>query len=217
MPLQRHSGSFTAELDSFISRMLCDAAYRKECEKGMVRKMKNKVSLKLVEKAARGNREAFGELIIMHQEYLYKLAYMYTKNEQDALDAVQECAIRAMIAMDQLREPAYFKTWITRILINSIYREQKKSRNNSPFEEYSEAAPEPPVSIEEKTDLYDAIDLLLPVYKTVVILHYFQGMKIKEIAEVMNIPGGSVKAYLFRAKEALRNQLGKEREAQGIG
>lgn len=121
---------------------------RHKCEKGMVMKMKNKVSLKLVEKAARGDREAFGELIIMHQEYLYRLAYMYTKNEQDALDAVQECAMRAMISMDKLRKPEYFKTWITRILINSIYLAQKKSRNNSPFEEYSEAAPEPPVSMQ---------------------------------------------------------------------
>lgn len=169
--------------------------------------MKNTISLKLVKKAAKGNREAFGELIIMHQEYLYRLAYMYTKNEQDALDAVQECAMRAMIAMDKLREPAYFKTWITRILINSIYLEQKKSRNNGPFEEYSEAAPEPPLSIEEKTDLYDAIDQLSPVYKTVVVLKYFQEMKIKDIAQVMDIPVGSVKAYLFRAKEVLKNQI----------
>ena len=146
-------------------------------KKGMVIKMKNTVSLKLVEKAAKGNREAFGELIIMHQEYLYKLAYMYTKNEQDALDAVQECAMRAMISMDKLREPQYFKTWITRILINSIYR------------------------------------ALPPMYKTVVILQYFHGMKIKDIAEVMNIPQGSVKAYLHRAKELLRRQLDGEEDA----
>ncbi len=175
--------------------------------------MKNTVSLKLVEKAAKGNREAFGELIIMHQEYLYKLAYMYTKNEQDALDAVQECAMRAMISMDKLREPQYFKTWITRILINSIYRAQQKYRNSSPFEDYNEAAPEQTLSIEEKTDLYDALDLLPPMYKTVVILQYFHGMKIKDIAEVMNIPQGSVKAYLHRAKELLRRQLDGEEDA----
>ena len=68
--------------------------------------MRKNASLKLVEKAVKGNREAFGELIMMHQEYLYKLAYMYTKNEQDALDAVQECAMRAMISMDKLRVTA---------------------------------------------------------------------------------------------------------------
>lgn len=179
----------------------------------MVIKMKNTVSLKLVEKAAKGNREAFGELIIMHQEYLYKLAYMYTKNEQDALDAVQECAMRAMISMDKLREPEYFKTWITRILINSIYRAQKKHRNDSPFEDYKEAAPEEPISIEEKTDLYDAIDLLPATYKTVVILQYFEGMKIKDISRVMELPVGSVKAYLFRAREMLRRQLEEKEEA----
>lgn len=190
-----------------------DKACLEECGKGMVMKMKNKVGLKLVEKAAKGNREAFGELIIMHQEYLYKLAYMYTKNEQDALDAVQECAMRAMISMDKLREPQYFKTWITRILINSIYKAQKKYRNNSPFEDYNEAAPEQPLSIEEKTDLYDAIDLLPPVYKTVVILQYFQGIKIKDIAEVMGIPTGSVKAYLHRAREVLKRQLEDEDRA----
>ena len=182
-------------------------------KKGMFIKKKNTVSLKLVEKAAKGNREAFGELIIMHQEYLYKLAYMYTKNEQDALDAVQECAMRAMISMDKLREPQYFKTWITRILINSIYRAQQKYRNSSPFEDYNEAAPEQTLSIEEKTDLYDALDLLPPMYKTVVILQYFHGMKIKDIAEVMNIPQGSVKAYLHRAKELLRRQLDGEEDA----
>lgn len=175
--------------------------------------MKNTVSLKLVEKAAKGNREAFGELIIMHQEYLYKLAYMYTKNEQDALDAVQECAMRAMISMDKLREPEYFKTWITRILINGIYKAQKKYKSSSSFEDYNEAAPEQPISIEEKTDLYDAIDQLPPTYKTVVILQYFQGMRIKDIAEIMGIPVGSVKAYLHRAREVLKRQLEDEDRA----
>ena len=74
--------------------------------------MEKKVGLTLVEKAAKGNREAFGELIVKYQAYLYKIAYMYTKNEQDALDAVQECAMRAMTAMDKLRDARYFKTWI---------------------------------------------------------------------------------------------------------
>ena len=169
--------------------------------------MRDTISLKLVEKAVKGNREAFGKLILMHQEYLYRLAYLYAKNEQDALDAVQECAMRAMISMDKLREPEYFKTWITRILLNSVYVAQKKHKNHSPYEEYSGAVPEQPVSIEEKADLYDAIDLLPSNYKTVVILQYFQGMKVKEIAQVMNLPVGSVKAYLSRAREALKKQL----------
>ena len=61
--------------------------------------------------------------------------------------------------------------------------------------------------IEEKVDLYDAIDSLKEQYKTVVILFYFQELKIREIARIMNIPEGSVKVYLYRAKKQLRRQL----------
>lgn len=172
--------------------------------------MDKKISLKLVEQAAKGNRQAFGELIVHYQEYLYKTAFMYTKNEQDSLDAVQDCAMRAMISMDKLREPKYFKTWITRILINSIYQAQSKNGKYYAFEEYKEAAEKEKLSIEEKTDLYDAVDLLPPAYKTIIILHYFQDMKLKHIAEVMDIPLGSVKAYLFRAKGILRDLLEEE-------
>ena len=172
--------------------------------------MDNKVSLKLVEQAAKGNRQAFGELIMLHQEYLYKTAFMYTKNEQDSLDAVQDCAMRAMISMDKLREPKYFKTWITRILINSVYQAQNKNGKYYAFEEYKETAEKERISIEERTDLYDAVDLLPPVYKTIVILHFFQDMKLKDIAKVMDIPLGSVKSYLFRAKGILRNLLEEE-------
>ena len=67
--------------------------------------------------------------------------------------------------------------------------------------------------IEEKVDLYDAIDSLKEQYKTVVILFYFQELKIKEIARIMEIPEGSVKAYLYRAKKQLRRWLeGEQKE-----
>lgn len=178
--------------------------------------MEKKVSLRLVERAVKGNTDAFGELIAQHQTYLYKLAFMYTKNEQDALDSVQECAMRAMISMDKLREPEYFKTWITRILINCIYQANGKNKKHAVFEEYKEAACDEMLSIEERTDLYDAIDLLPPVYKTVIILKYFQGMKIKEISAVMDIPVGSVKGYLSRAKSVLRDLLKEDNVGNAI-
>ena len=61
--------------------------------------------------------------------------------------------------------------------------------------------------IEEKVDLYDTIDSLKDQYKSVVILFYFQELKIKEIARIMDIPEGSVKADLYRAKKLLRKWL----------
>ena len=73
--------------------------------------------------------------------------------------------------------------------------------------QYIAAAPEPAVSSEEKWDLYDAIDVLPERYRTVIILKYFSDMTIREISYAMNIPEGSVKAYLNRARGELRHCL----------
>ena len=63
------------------------------------------------------------------------------------------------------------------------------------------------ISIEEKLDLYDAIDLLKPKYKTVIILKYFDDMKIEDISYVLNTPENTVKSHLKRAKESLSSIL----------
>ena len=68
-------------------------------------------------------------------------------------------------------------------------------------------AEEESISIEERMDLYQAIDFLSEKYKNIIILKYFNGLKISEIAYAMDIPEGSVKAYLYRAKTELRHLL----------
>lgn len=162
-------------------------------------------TIRLVRKAIRGSKSAYGELIAEYQVYLYKTAFLYVKNEADSLDAVQECVTRGLLAIGSLREPKYFKTWITKILLNCIWQDQKKAQT-VPLKEYQEKGAWNYL-IEEKVDLYDAIDSLKEHYKTVVILFYFQELKIREIAQIMDIPEGSVKAYLYRAKKQLREWL----------
>ncbi|MDE5939382.1 MAG: sigma-70 family RNA polymerase sigma factor [Lachnospiraceae bacterium] len=162
-------------------------------------------TIKLVKKAIKGNVSAYGELIAEYQVYLYKTAFLYVKNEADSLDAVQECVTKGMLGIEKLKEPRYFKTWITKILINCIRQDKKKAQTIS-LDEYLETGIEN-YMIEEKVDLYDAIDSLKDQYKTVVILFYFQELKIREIAQIMDIPEGSVKAMLYRAKKQLRSRL----------
>ena len=140
-------------------------------------------TIRLVKKAIKGSKSAYGELIAEYQVYLYKTAFLYEKNEADSLDAVQECVTRGMLAIGKLKEPRYFKTWITRILLNCIWQDKKREQMVS-LEEYQEKGAENYL-IEEKVDLYDAIDSLKEQYRTVVILFYFQELKIKEIARVM--------------------------------
>ena len=162
-------------------------------------------TIRLVKQAIKGSKSAYGELIAEYQVYLYKTAFLYVKNEADSLDAVQECVTRGMLAIGKLKEPRYFKTWITKILLNCIWQDRKKAQTVS-LDEYREQGVENYL-IEEKVDLYDAIDSLKEQYKSVVILFYFQELKIKEIAQIMDIPEGSVKVYLYRAKKQMRKQL----------
>ena len=165
---------------------------------------------KLVKKAIKGNKKAYGMLVETYQTYLYQTAFLYVKNEQDALDAVQNCVMKGMVAISKLREPAYFKTWLTKILINGIYRAKEKTVPIVSLEEYQEKAPEDSFLAEERIDLYEAIDLLRSAYKNVIILYYFSNMRIKEIADIMDIPEGTVKGYLARAKKELKKSLQEE-------
>ncbi|SHH96687.1 RNA polymerase sigma-70 factor, ECF subfamily [Clostridium collagenovorans DSM 3089] len=162
---------------------------------------------KIVKKAMHGNIDAYGRLIELNKQYLYRTAFLYVKNEDLALDVVQECILKGFSTINNLREPKYFKSWITRILINSANDILKKSIKYTPIEEVEVAMTEENIELEQRLDLYDAIDVLPHKYRSVIILKYFDNLKISEIAYTMDIPEGSVKAYLSRAKEELKKYL----------
>lgn len=82
--------------------------------------MEQKQIEKLVKKAMKRDENALEVLLSQHQEYLYRIAYAYYKNEQEALDAVSECVAKVYVNLPKLRKPEYFKTWMTRILINEV-------------------------------------------------------------------------------------------------
>jgi len=168
---------------------------------------REKVIYKLAKQARHGNINAYGELIELHKEYLYRTAYLYTKNEENSLDIVQECVLKGFRTIASIRKPEYFKTWITRILINVVNDFYKKHNLTVSFDEIEFAVADKTNAVEEKWDLYEAIDRLSEKQRTVIILKYFDGLKIGEIAYAMSIPEGSVSAYLTRAKEELRHYL----------
>lgn len=164
----------------------------------------------LISKAKKGSDEAFEELINTYKEYLYKMAFIYTKNEHDALDIYQETVYKIYLNIDKLKDSSYFKTWITRILINNV---NMKNRHVNRFKdvevedyigeiEYS--------SIEEKIDLYDAIDVLEEKYKTPIILQYFQDLTVSQICKIMDCNENTVKSYIRRGKKKLYDLLKEE-------
>ena len=83
---------------------------------------------KLVDKAKEGCDESFEILINNYKEYLYKTAFLYVKNEHDALDIYQETVYKAYINISKLRNSNFFKTWITKILINNVNMKKKTNK-----------------------------------------------------------------------------------------
>ncbi|MFV0528951.1 MAG: sigma-70 family RNA polymerase sigma factor [Lachnospiraceae bacterium] len=166
--------------------------------------------LKLVKKAVRGNVKAYGTLVEHYKGYLYKTAFLYTKEEDSALDIVQECVLKGFRTIKSLKNPEWFKTWLTRILFNTAHDFYQKKVSFEPLENIENTAYTKSVSTisqEEKWDLYEAIDMLPEKYRTVIILKYFDELKITEIASTLEIPEGSVSAYLTRAKQELKKYL----------
>lgn len=164
--------------------------------------------IRLIKESMKGNKESFGILIKKNKEYLYKMAFLYVKDEQDALEVIHETVYRAFLNIEKLKKAKFFNTWITRILINVSIDFLKKKGKNEMLDESTPIRKEKcEISTEEKLDLYNAIDLLNDSYKTVIIMMYFNDMKIKDIAKVMEIPENTVKTYLRRAKQALGEVL----------
>ncbi len=163
--------------------------------------------IRLVKKAVKGNPDAYGTLIAEHQEYLYKMAYLYVRNEDAALDVVGSAILSAYQSIRTLKELEYFKTWLTRILIRTAINEQKKVVYYSELDNVGISQRYTGVSLEEKCDLNSAIEQLSEKYRTVIYLKYFSEFTIKEIAFAMDAPEGSVKAYLSRAREELKRIL----------
>ncbi|WP_144512461.1 sigma-70 family RNA polymerase sigma factor [Bacillus sp. FJAT-22090] len=155
-------------------------------------------------KAQKGDKKAFLQLIESDKEKLYKIAYLYVKNETDALDIVQETITKAYASLNSVKEERYFSTWLTKILINTALEFLRKT---SKIIQLNENIPEkqfPIVKIEEKLDLLHAIEQLEEKYKTVIILRYYRDLSVQQIAIFLNCPEGTVKSNLHRAIKKLK-------------
>lgn len=151
-------------------------------------------------------------LIQDHKEQFYRVAFSYVKHEQDALDVIQESTYKAYVSLDKLKSPNYFKTWFTRILINTAIdtiRANSKVVSLSPSEHESMSLYEAGLSdhqiSEMRMDLVMLLDHLNVQEREVVVLRYYEDYALKEIAEMIGKPLSSVKSILYRSLEKLKN------------
>ncbi|MPQ44554.1 sigma-70 family RNA polymerase sigma factor [Clostridium tarantellae] len=160
-----------------------------------------------VKKAIKGNEQAFEELINDCKENLYKTAFAYVKNEEQALDIVGETIYKAYTSIEKLKEPKYFNTWITRILINTTLTYIKKNSRIVYLEDNVTIKDIPckQQDLVEKMYIWQAIDSLEHKHKEIIILKYFDDLTVSEISKVLDYPIGTVKTYLNKALTKLRS------------
>jgi RNA polymerase sigma-70 factor (ECF subfamily) len=137
---------------------------------------------------------------------LYRVALLYLGSESVALDAVEEAVFKGFKAKGKLRQPEFFGTWMTRILINECKKELKRGKR----ERLVEAIPETAVEEFDSLPLKEAIRRLPQELKDVIILRYFSGMTLAETAQSLEMPKGTVATRQRRALELLKIGLSEE-------
>ena len=157
--------------------------------------------------------QAFREYITQNQQAFYRLAYSYTKNSDAALDVVQDAIVKGIEKLHTLRNPAYMKTWFYRILVNEglNYLRGKKVISLDEYAESSLSAAEDR-DVAQDVDLYNAVQRLEPKLRTVVILRFFEDMKLEDIASITGDPLSTVKSRLYKALKLLK-RVGIENKA----
>ncbi|WP_152395964.1 RNA polymerase sigma factor [Paenibacillus guangzhouensis] len=151
------------------------------------------------------------QCITEHKENIYRLAYSYVRNKEDALDIVQDSIHKAFASAGSLKNPDAIKSWFYRIVVNTaldFLRKQKRIQvvDEETLEAYSQGTSDSYHNI----DLERALEELPVKYRSVVMLRYFEDLKIEEVSEVLNENINTVKTRLYQALRVLRVKLKDE-------
>ena len=172
--------------------------------------------IKQVELVKEGNQEAFAKLIEQEKLKLYKTGISILKNDDDTCDAIQETLISAYKSINSLKNNEYFSTWIMRILINKCYDIIRKNKKVTYINEKMKEEDTYYEIYLQESDLENVLNQIDKDLKTVTVLYYYDDFSVNEISEILNIPEGTVKSRLSRARNKIYTIL-KEEEGEEIG
>ena len=183
----------------------------------------------LIARAQTGDQQAFGELVELHQDFVYNLAFRILQDPAEADDATQEAFVKIWQALPTFRGEAKFTTWAYRIIRNGCLNRLRSAKSNphtisveTSFEEGDDEerdiltrmpgdeADEPAWRFdtdERRRLIWQAVDTLPVKYREIIALYYEQEMSYEEIAVSLNVPVGTVKTHLYRAKNQLKERL----------
>jgi len=169
----------------------------------------------IIQLCQQGHRAGFSRLVEAYQERVYRTAYAFVQHREDAQDLTQEVFLRTVRAIDSLDAGRPLWPWLRRVTTNLALSHLKRRKGHLSLDDLPAAAlpvahgPEPAWTM---LDLERALADLPPLWRMAIVLRHQEGLAYEEIARLLDLPVGTVKTYLFRARRALRSRL----ETEGV-
>jgi RNA polymerase sigma-70 factor (ECF subfamily) len=190
----------------------------------------DRLEAKLVEAALAGERDAFGELVTRYQDRLYNTLVRVVGSPDDAADAVQDAFVQAFTKLQSFRGASRFYTWLFRIAMNVALSRRRRKRPIASVDHAKESAGDEPIDVasgpeemvlsqERVEHVQAALGDLGDEHRTILVLREIEGCAYEEIAEILDLPVGTVRSRIFRARVQLKERLtgiwGEEAERVG--
>jgi RNA polymerase sigma-70 factor (ECF subfamily) len=175
-----------------------------------------KVQHDLVIRAQHGDADAFGLLAAGAIERLHGIAYRILRDADRADDATQQALVAAWDHLRSLRDPDRFEAWTYRLVVRAAYKEARRERSQREvvrsMATVAPAGSDVPMAVAERDELEQAFRTLSPEHRAVLALRYYADLPFAEIADVLDIPLGTVSSRLHHALQRLRNVLDPPRD-----
>ena len=182
----------------------------------------------LIAECLRGNTSAFGVLVRQYQERLYNCVYRLVDNAEDTQDVVQEAFLNAYQSLDGFKGDSLFFTWLYRIAVNTAISLKRKRRvtvrmemgrnGEQPMEPLDPSDQNRPghalEQAEESQRVHEALGRLSAEHRTVLVMKDMEGQKYETMAEILQVPIGTIRSRLHRARLELRELLEKSERAK---
>lgn len=151
------------------------------------------------------NKDQFTAQILEAESSLYHIAKSILRDDEDCADAMQNAILHAYEKLHTLRNEKYFKTWLTRILINECYHILRSRKISVPYEDYFETLEQ--TQKEDYSEVYEAVMELEDIYRIPLVLFYVEGFSIKDVCQILKLSQSTVKMRLYRSRKLLKEKL----------
>lgn len=153
------------------------------------------------------NKEDFSKCVLDAESSLYRVAKSILHNDEDCADAIQNGILKAYQKLDTLQNRQYFKTWLTRIVINECYQIIRNEQKHALWKEYPGWDAEVKYEMETESQIMNELLQLNEKYRIPIVLHDIEGYSAKEIGNILGLSETNVRNRIFRGKKVLRKQL----------